>query len=187
MGHVDYKTVKIIPGIRTEYSKDSKLKKGSFYIHLKDGSRWSICYEFKTFVYFPPKAMLAQFMDIHRDDLKLTEGRWEIEDSGCDFKIISHSIKEIEKAEELIGSKVTKSIPEATLEYYRKDKILKIPFYNDEIRIFIKNGNLEYIRNDKKIIKVIPLNKEVHLYGIEPRIRRYLVTPKGTELIYSSN
>ncbi|MEM2178921.1 MAG: hypothetical protein QXO29_07870 [Nitrososphaerota archaeon] len=187
MGHVDYKTVKIIPGIKTWYSKDSKLEKGDFCLYFKNGSRWDVDYEFKDFTYFPPNAILAQAVSIFQDDSKLTEGRWKIEDSGCDFKIISHSIKEIEKAEELIGSKVTKSIPEATLEYYRKDKILKIPFYNDEIRIFIKNGNLEYIRNDKKIIKVIPSSKEIHLYGIKPRIRRYLVTPKGTELIYSSD
>lgn len=186
MGHVDYKTVRIIPGIRTEYSKDSKLEKGDFTVYLKDSSMWSVNYEFKYFAYYPGSFKVVH---INSDNSDLTEGHWEIEDRSCGFIIINHSLKEVEKAEKMIGPKVTKSIPEATLEYYRKDKILKIPFYNDEIRIFIKNGNLEYIRNDKKIIKVIPSSKEIHLYGIKPKIRRYVYIPekRGEELIYSSD
>jgi hypothetical protein len=50
---------------------------------------------------------------------------------------------------------------------------------NDEIRINIENENLEYIRNNKKIIKAFQLNKEIHFYGIKSEIRRFIVTPRG--------
>ncbi|MEM2178750.1 MAG: hypothetical protein QW272_08045, partial [Candidatus Methanomethylicaceae archaeon] len=105
---------------------------------------------------------------------------WLVKDYGTEFKIITHPINEIENAEELIETKLTKSIPKinVTLEYYEKNKILKIPFFNDEIRINIENENLEYIRNNKKIIKAYPLIKEIHFYGIEPKVRKGKVTFK---------
>jgi hypothetical protein len=183
MGVVTEKPVKIIRGIKTIYWKDSEQDRGGIDINLKNGA-WFVGYYYKGFGYEPLRVSskledLFKSIRIDTDECKLTKGKWFVRDDGCGIKIFEHKEDEAEIAEELIGPKVTKSIPEATLEYYRKNKILKIPFDNDEIRIFIKNENLEYIRNNKKIVKVFPLNKEIHFYGIKPEISRFIVTPKG--------
>ncbi|MEM3407399.1 MAG: hypothetical protein QXY18_02155 [Nitrososphaerota archaeon] len=125
------------------------------------------------------------------------KGGWLIRDYGAEFKIFTHSIEEAENAEKLSGRKIIKQIqkPRAKIEYYEESKILKVPFWKreikidtiaedtkykyidtkyirskDEIRINVENGNLEYIRKNKKIIKFFPLNKEIHFYGIKPTI-----------------
>jgi len=172
-----------IRGAIVVYRKNWKSEIGNLNIYFKD-SLWKIGYEFESLSYFPPGYRLSRVLKIYSDYYFVSsKGKWEIRDHGCDFKVFTH--EESEVAEELIGEKVTKSItkPDVTLEYYKRDKILKIPFFNDEIRIFIKNENLEYIRNNKKIVKVFPLNKEIHFYGIKPEVWRYIVTPKGEELI----
>jgi hypothetical protein len=99
--------------------------------------------------------------------------------------VIIHPIEKIKKNKEesVIKPEIIKSIPEIDLEYYKENDILKIPILKDEIRINVENENLEYIRNNKKIIKVFPLNKELHFYGIKPEIRRYIVTPWGANLL----
>ncbi|MEM3407239.1 MAG: hypothetical protein QXY18_06775 [Nitrososphaerota archaeon] len=187
--------IKLIPGIKIEHSIDYKQERGYLYIYLKKGW-WSIGYEFKTLTYSLGVSLRTLYIkpDISDEAQRIiwaidekTGKRyakeipdWLIGDVEADFKVITHTINEIEEAEELIEPKSTKSIPkiDVTLEYYEKNKILKIPFYKDEIRINIENENLEYIRNNKKIIKVFPLNKEIHFYGIEPKVRKGKVTFK---------
>ncbi|MEM1546775.1 MAG: hypothetical protein QXP91_09965 [Candidatus Methanomethylicia archaeon] len=185
MGVVTEKPVKIIRGIKTIYSKDSEQDRGNIEINLKNGA-FFIGYYYKGFGYvfhgkFPRKATRVE-----TDECKLTKGKWIIEDNGCGIKVFEHEENEAEKPGELIEPKVTKSIPEATLEYYRKDKILKIPFDNDEIIINIENEYLEYIRNNKKIVKFFPLKNEIHFYGIKPEIKRFIVTSEGAHLINQS-
>ncbi len=174
-----------IRGAIIVYKRDWRSEIGNLHIYFKD-SLWKIGYEFKNFTYFPPGYRFSRVLKIHSDYyFALSKGNWEIRDHGCDFKVFTHEENEAEIAEELIEQKVTKSIkkPDVTLEYYRKSKILKIPFFNDEIRIFIENESLEYIRNNKKIIKIFPLSKEIHFYGIKPEVWKYIVTSKGEELI----
>ncbi|MEM2927740.1 MAG: hypothetical protein QXP60_02045 [Nitrososphaerota archaeon] len=188
MSEVTY--IRLIPKIEIKYSIDYKQERGYLYVYLKKG-RWSIGYEFKTLTYRLKGS--PRWLDINLDITDEAQriiweedketGKfyakeipdWLVKDYGTEFKIITHPIEEIENAEELIEPKSTKTIKRLniTLEYYEKNKILKIPFDNDEIRIFIENENLEYIRNNKKIIKVFPLNKEAHFYGIEPKVIRY--------------
>ncbi|MEM2928375.1 MAG: hypothetical protein QXP60_05370 [Nitrososphaerota archaeon] len=187
--------IKLIPKIKIEHSIDYKEERGYLNIYLKNGW-WSIGYEFKTLGYLLKGS--PRWFDINLDitdeaqriiwaiDEKTGKRYakeipdWLIGDVEADFKVITHTINEIEEAEELIEPKSTKTIPKinVTLEYYEKNKILKIPFFNDEIRINIENENLEYIRNNKKIIKVFPLNKEALFYGIEPTVRKGKVTFK---------
>ena len=180
--------IRLIPKIKIEYSIDYKQEKGYLYIWLKKG-RWSIGYEFKTLSYFlggPGHKCIDINLDISNESQRIIWARdektgeryekeipdWLIEDIEAEFKVITHPIEEIENTEELLEPKATKLVPKLniTLEYYEKNKILKIPFFNDEIRINIENENLEYIRENKKIIKVFPLNKEIHFYGIEPKL-----------------
>ncbi|MEM2784357.1 MAG: hypothetical protein QXF09_05995 [Nitrososphaerota archaeon] len=182
--------IKLIPKIKIEHSIDYKQERGYLNIYLKNGW-WSIGYEFKTLGYLfsrGPFRSLDINLDITDEAQRIIweedkeTGKfykkeipdWLVKDYGTEFKIITHPINEIENAEELIETKLTKSIPKinVTLEYYEKNKILKIPFFNDEIRINIENENLEYIRNNKKIIKAFPLIKEIHFYGIEPKVRK---------------
>jgi len=182
MGVVTEKPVKIIRGIKTIYWKDSEQDRGGIEVYLKNGM-WFVGYYYKGFGYIFHGKFPRESISVDTNECILTEGKWfvrdEVRDKETVFKIFTYEESKAEKPEELIGPKVTKSIPEATLEYYRKDKILKIPFDNDEIRIFIENENLEYIRNNRKIVKVFPLNKEIHFYGIKPEISRFIVTPKG--------
>ncbi|MEM2928586.1 MAG: hypothetical protein QXP60_06460, partial [Nitrososphaerota archaeon] len=163
--------IRLIPKIKIEHSIDYKQERGYLNIYLKNGW-WSIGYEFKDLTYFLGLGgrTLDIELDITSEALRIIweedkeTGKfykkeipdWLVKDYGTEFKIITHPINEIENAEELIETKLTKSIPKinVTLEYYEKNKILKIPFFNDEIRINIENENLEYIRNNKKIIKV---------------------------------
>ncbi|MEM2525887.1 MAG: hypothetical protein QXI49_06855 [Candidatus Methanomethylicaceae archaeon] len=187
--------IRLIPKIKIEHSIDYKQERGYLYVYLKKG-RWSIGYEFKTLTYRLRGSLRTLYINPDISDeaqriiwaidektgkyYKKEIPDWLIDDVEADFKVITHSIEEIENAEELLEPKLTKSIPKinVTLEYYEKNKILKIPFFNDEIRINIENENLEYIRNNKKIIKVFPLNKEIHFYGIEPKVRKGKVTFK---------
>jgi len=192
--------IRLIPKIKIEYSIDYKQERGYLYIDLKKGE-WSIGYEFKTLSYLlrgPGHKSIDINLNISDEAQRTIWARdektgkryakeipdWLIRDYGTEVKVITHPIEEIEIAEELLEPKVTNSIPKlnVTLEYYDKNKILKVPFDNDEIRINIENENLEYIRNNKKIIKVFPLNKEIHFYGIEPKVRRYIVTSEGARL-----
>jgi hypothetical protein len=180
--------IRLIPKIKIEYSIDYKQERGYLYIGLKKG-RWSIGYEFKTLSYLPYDPGYKSIrinLDISNEAQRTIWARdektgefyakeipdWLINDIEAEFNVITHPIEEIEDAEELIEPKATRSIKKlnVTLEYYDKNKILKIPFFNDEIRINIENENLEYIRNNKKIIKVFPLNKQIHFYGIKPMI-----------------
>jgi hypothetical protein len=194
--------IRLIPKIKMEYSIDYKQERGYLYIRLKNG-RWLIGYEFKTLSYLlkgPGHKSININLDIsdraqriiYKKDEKTGEYSikkvvdWLVDDIGVGLNIVTHPIEEIEITEELIEPKATKLIKKLniTLEYHDKNsKILKIPFFNDEIRINIENENLEYIRNNKKIIKAFPLNKEIHFYGIKPTIRKYISTSKGTELI----
>ena len=193
--------IRLIPKIKIEYSRDYKQERGYLYIDLKKGS-WSIGYEFKTLSYLPYGSgykcidINLDISDesqrtIYKKDEKTGEYSieevvdWLVDDIGVELNIVIHPIEEIENAEKLIEPKATKLVPKLniTLEYYDKNKILKVPFDNDEIRIFVENENLEYTRNNKKIVKVFPLNKEIHFYGIKPTIRKYISTSKGTELI----
>jgi hypothetical protein len=192
--------IRLIPKIKIEYSIDYKQERGYLYIDLKKGE-WSIGYEFKTLSYLlrgPGHKSIDINLNISDEAQRTIWARdektgkryakeipdWLIRDYGTEVKVITHPIEEIEIAEELLEPKVTNSIPKlnVALEYYDKNKILKVPFDNDEIRINIENENLEYIRNNKKIIKVFPLNKEIHFYGIEPKVRRYIVTSEGARL-----
>jgi hypothetical protein len=188
--------IRLIPKIKIEYSRDYKQERGYLYIGLKKGS-WSIGYEFKTLSYLPYGSGY-KCIDINLDisdesqrtiwakDEKTGKSYekeipdWLIEDIEAEFNVITHPIEEIENAEKLIEPKATKLVPKLniTLEYYDKNKILKVPFDNDEIRINVENENLEYIRNNKKIIKAFPLNKEIHFYGIEPKVIKSKVTYK---------
>jgi hypothetical protein len=188
--------IRLIPKIKIEYSRDYKQERGYLYIGLKKGS-WSIGYEFKTLSYLPYDSGY-KCIDINLDisdesqrtiwakDEKTGKSYekeipdWLIEDIEAEFNVITHPIEEIENAEKLIEPKATKLVPKLniTLEYYDKNKILKVPFDNDEIRINVENENLEYIRNNKKIIKAYPLNKEIHFYGIEPKVIKSKVTYK---------
>jgi hypothetical protein len=188
--------IRLIPKIKIEYSRDYKQERGYLYIGLKKGS-WSIGYEFKTLSYLPYGSGY-KCIDINLDisdesqrtiwakDEKTGKSYekeipdWLIEDIEAEFNVITHPIEEIENAEKLIEPKATKLVPKLniTLEYYDKNKILKVPFDNDEIRINVENENLEYIRNNKKIIKAYPLNKEIHFYGIEPKVIKSKVTYK---------
>jgi hypothetical protein len=170
------KPIKITRGIGVTYIR-YKQYKGIVDVSLENGE-WGISYDDGFFAYNLWSAS-ENFICINTDRHKPTDKKWLIEDYDYEVKVFENEESKAEKPEELMEPKVTKSIPEATLEYYRKDKILKIPFDNDEIRIFIKNENLEYIRNNKKIVKVFPLNKEIHFYGIKPEIRRFIVTPRG--------
>ncbi|MEM1574818.1 MAG: hypothetical protein QW682_02695 [Nitrososphaerota archaeon] len=181
--------IRLIPKIKIEHSIDYKQERGYLYIYLKNGW-WSIGYEFGTLIYSLGVSLRTLYInpDISDEAQRIiwaidekTGKRyakeipdWLIDDVEADFKVITHSIEEIENAEELLEPKLTKSIKQidVTLEYYEKNKILKIPFFNDEIRINIENENLEYIRNNKKIIKAFPLIKEIHFYGIEPKVRK---------------
>ncbi|MEM2178916.1 MAG: hypothetical protein QW272_08875 [Candidatus Methanomethylicaceae archaeon] len=199
MGYVKTRKVHLIPEIEINYSKDHKEKRGSIEILLKNGF-WSLNYVFKNLTYFLGGSGIRNLdinLDITNEALRIIDEKdektgkhyvkevpdWLIRDYGTDFKVITHSINEIENAEELLEPKLIKRIvPGLFLEFYRKDKILKIPFFKDEIRINIENENLEYIRNNKKLIKAIPLNKEIHFYGIEPKVLRYIVTPEGAKL-----
>jgi hypothetical protein len=184
--------IRLIPKIKIEYSIDYKQERGYLYIRLKKG-RWSIGYEFKTLSYLLGGLRgLDINLDITDEALRTiwaidekTGKRyakevvdWLVGDTEAGFNIIAHDESEIEIAEELLEPKATKLIKKIniTLEYYDKNKILKIPFFKDEIRIFIENENLEYIRNNKKIIKAYPLNKEIHFYGIKPMIRKGKIT-----------
>ncbi|MEM2260752.1 MAG: hypothetical protein QXY65_06770 [Candidatus Methanomethylicaceae archaeon] len=201
--------IRLIPKIKIEHSIDYKQERGYLYIYLKNGW-WSIGYEFKDLTYFLGlgRRTLDIELDITSEALRIIweedkeTGKfykkeipdWFIRDHGTEFKVITHPIEEIENAEELIEPKLTKSTKtikriNVTLEYYEKNKILKIPFFNDEIRINIENENLEYIRNNKKIIKVFPLNKEIHFYGIKPKVWRYAYIPekRGEELISTTD
>ncbi|MEM2494920.1 MAG: hypothetical protein QXQ27_06290 [Nitrososphaerota archaeon] len=195
MGYVSINKIKFIPEIEIEFLKDHKHKRGSLSIHLKNGF-WSISYEVKGFTYFPPdigngsSRWISISLDITEEYSKAIFAKdektgeyyikeipdWLIRDYGTEFKIITHSVNEIENAEELIEPKLIKRVFPSyikELEFYRNNKILKIPFFKDEIRINIENENLEYIRNNKKLIKAFPLNKEIHFYGIEPKVIRY--------------
>jgi hypothetical protein len=177
--------IRLIPKIKIEYSIDYKQERGYLNIWLKKGG-WLISYEFKCFAYLlrgPGYKCINICLDIsneaqrtiYKKDEKTGEYSikkvvdWLVDDIGVGLNIVTHPIEEIEITEELIEPKATKLIKKlnVTLEYYDKNKILKIPF-NDEIRINIENENLEYIRNNKKIIKAFPLNKEIHFYGIKP-------------------
>jgi hypothetical protein len=199
MGYVSIRKIKFIPGIKIEHVKDSKHERGDINIELKN-SFWSIGFYYKGLTYSPlikeGGKHLNINLDITEESLKIIyekdkktgkfyvkeKPEWLINDYGTEFKIITHPIDEIEEAEELLEPKLIKNTPETILEYYDKSKILKIPYFNDEIRINIENENLEYIRKNKKIIKVFPLNKEIHFYGIEPRVRKYIVTSQGARL-----
>jgi hypothetical protein len=180
-----------IPETIIVYRRDYKRELGYLRTCFEDGD-WEIDYEHKHFRYILAKEPLRN-ITIHLDlpilekDEKTGEYKeriieWLVRDEGFDFKVIIHLIEEIEIAEELIELKSSKFItkPKVKLEYYEKDKVLKIPFFKDEIRINVENENLEYIRNNKKVIKAFPLNKEVHFYGIKPEMRRLIVTSKGT-------
>jgi len=184
------------------YKRDYKSDIGNLNIYLENGD-WIIGYEVRKLSYYPAEVVEGHIdicLDITDESQKIIKWEkdektgeysikekadWLIKDwEGCGFKVITHSINEAEIAEELIGQKITRSItkPNVTLEYYKNSKILKSPFHEDEIRLNVENENLEYIRNNKKIIKVFPLNKEIHFYGIEPRVRKYIVTSQGARL-----
>ena len=179
-----------IPGVFLLYSRDYRRDIGNLYVHFEDGY-WLIWYQYRFLSYSLAEAMgdIDICLDITDESQKIIKWEkdektgeysikekadWLIKDwEGCGFKVITHSINEAENAEELLEPKSSKFIfrPKVKLEYYDKNKILKIPFFKDEIRINIENENLEYIRENKKIIKAYPLNKEIHFYGIEPVIK----------------
>ncbi len=197
------KYLKLIPNIEILYERDYDEERGDLLIFLKNGS-WSIDYNFKTLAYYRGISSINIYLDITDEPLKTfwkkdeATGKrvvdrvveWLIDNYGTEFNIVTHNESEAEIAEELSGKKLTKQIykPKLILEYYENNKIFKSPFFNDEIRIYIENENLEYIRNNKKIIKAFPLNKEIHFYGIKPTIRKYITIfeggkPKRTELV----
>ena len=55
------------------------------------------------------------------------------------WKVLSNILKEENRLKEL--------------EFYKKRKILKVSFFKDEVRMNIENENLEFIRNNKNIVK----------------------------------
>jgi hypothetical protein len=177
-----------IPGIAIVNERDWRAENGNLRIYFEDGD-WKIDYEFlpeRIFRYRlayyltgePIKGInielqLSSFEKDEKTGKYYTKevNVWRVIDYGnYGSKVFTHNENETEIAEELLEPKITKSItnPNITLEYYKNNKILKLPYFNDEIRINIENENLEYIRNNKKIIKVYPLNKEIHFYGIKP-------------------
>ncbi|MEM1575526.1 MAG: hypothetical protein QXF09_06510 [Nitrososphaerota archaeon] len=194
----------ILPKVKISYEKSYKHKKGRIHILQRENySSWTISYEVKDFSYSPPDIgdgalrWIDLFSEGSMHSIIEAKGNWLIRDYGTDFKVITHPIEEAEIAEKLSGRKIVKQIknPKAKIEYYEEIKILKVPFWKqeikidtiaedakykyidmkyirkkDEIRINIENENLEYIRDNKKIIKVFPLNKEIHFYGIKPTI-----------------
>jgi len=174
------------------YERDWKAEIGGLNIILKNGS-WSIGFEErKGFVGFGylisptvnPSDSSIRNIKIHTEYSEISKGKWLIRDYGCDFKIFEYEENEAEIAKELIEPKVTKTIskPDAIIEYYKKDKILRVLYFDEEIRVLTKNEDLEYIRKNRKILKAFPLKKEIHLYGIKPEIKRFIVTSNGARL-----
>jgi len=164
----------LLPKVKITYFKRHEDKKGTIRIMQKVSySSWEINYELRCFSYSSPLKLIIFFPEGTMHSIIEAKGGWLIKDHGTGFKIITHPIEEAENAEKLIGTKIVKQIekPKLKIEYYEKDKILKIPFFKSKIRINVENENLEYIRNNKKIIKAYPLNKEIHFYGIEPKIK----------------
>ena len=164
----------LLPKVKITYFKRHEDKKGTIRI-MQEGSysSWEINYELRCFSYSPPLKLIIFFPEGTMHSIIEAKGGWLIRDYGTEFKIITHHIEEAENAEKLIGAKIVKQIqkPKLKIEYYKESKILKIPFFKSKIRINIENENLEYIRKNKKIIKVHPLNKEIHFYGIEPKVK----------------
>ncbi|MEM2264962.1 MAG: hypothetical protein QXX03_07230, partial [Nitrososphaerota archaeon] len=122
MGYVSINKIKFIPEIEIEFLKDHKHKRGTLSIDLKNGW-WSISYEAKDLVYFLRSDLLRDldiYLDITDKSLKVIWAKdektgeyyikeipdWLIRDYGTEFKIITHSINEIENAEELIEPKL---------------------------------------------------------------------------------
>jgi hypothetical protein len=169
----------LLPKVKITYFKRHEDKKGDIRITQEENhSSWKIDYELRCFLYSLQikKSIFRSiylFSEGSMHSIIEAKGGWLIKDHGTGFKIITHPIEEAENAEKLIGTKIVKQIekPKLKIEYYEKDKILKIPFFKSKIRINVENENLEYIRNNKKIIKAYPLNKEIHFYGIEPKIK----------------
>jgi hypothetical protein len=176
------KLVMKIPEAILVYVRDynSTLDLGDLKIYFEK-EEWIIGYEFRFLSYHSAEGRFIDIcLDITNESQKVIESRidektgkcieeiadWLIKDEHSGFKVITHSINEAEIAEELIGPKIKRSItkPSVTLEYYKKDKILKLPFHNDEIRLNINNGYLGLIRNNRKIIEIFPLKKELHYY-----------------------
>jgi len=176
-----------IPGIAIVNERDWRAENGNLRIYFEDGD-WEICYEFLpkrilrySLAYYLTGTLKSVDIELELSIFEKDEktGKyykkdvniWRVIDYGnYGSKVFTHNENEAEIAEELLEPKITKSItnPNITLEYYKNSKILKLPYFNDEIRINVENENLEYIRNNKKIIKAFPLNKEIHFYGIEP-------------------
>ena len=166
-----------IPEAIVVYERDWRSEIGGIRVYLEKGD-WKIGHGSESFYYSLAREPLRSIdINVKRTFWEKDEktGKysiekmvyWSIEDYGCEFKIITHPIDEIEIAEELIEPKSTQSItkPEVKLEYYEKNKILKIPFFIDELRLNVKNGYLEFIRNNRKIIEILPFKKELHYYG----------------------
>ena len=171
-----------IPEAILVYIRDhnSTLDLGDLKIYFEKGE-WRIGYEFRLLSYHSVEGRFIDIcLDITNESQKIVESKrdektgkyihkyaeWLVEDEHSGFKVIIHPIDEAEIAEELIGQKITRSItkPNVTLEYYKNSKILKSPFHEDEIRLNIKNGCLGLIRNNRKIIEIFPLKKELHYY-----------------------
>jgi len=165
-----------IPEAIVVYKRDWRSEIGYLYIYLKKGN-WKIWYGSESFSYNLAGWKWRNIgIDVKRTfrekDEKTGEYKertieWLVADESFGSKVITHSINEAENAEELIEPKSTQSItkPEVKLEYYEKNKILKIPFFIDELRLNVKNGYLEFIRNNRKIIEILPFKKEMHYYG----------------------
>jgi len=162
------------------YERDWKAEIGGLNMILKNGS-WSVGFEERKGFGYPisptinPSDPSIRNISIDTEYSELSKGKWLIRDYGCDFKIFEYEENEAEIAKELIEPKVTKTISksDAIIEYYKKDKILRVLYFNGEIRVLTKNEDLEYIRKNRKILKIFPLKKEIHLYGIKPEVMKY--------------
>jgi hypothetical protein len=166
---IEKEIIKPIPESKLEYYKNNKILK--FLLDSEKEIRINL--ENKN----------IEYINKYKKEIEIIPLNKELYYYGDDFKVIIHP-RNIEqpKAKALLKPEIIKSIPGIDLEYYKENDILKIPILKDEIRINIENKSLEYIRNNKKIIKAFPLNKELHFYGIEPRVRKYIVTSQGARL-----
>jgi len=81
---------------------------------------WFVGYYYKGFGYIFHGKFPRESISVDTNECVLTEGKWfvrdEVRDKETVFKIFTYEESKSEEPEELVEPKVTKSVPEATLE-----------------------------------------------------------------------